>query len=306
MTAPPEDDDETTESTRQKRRWPWQKKRSRKTESASLKPATAQEKADTPQPVTPAPPPKKKEPRRTSADATTGKASRRRTSLFTRSKRFQKICDAAFELTDLDGNGTVDEKEFYAGLLLIHLKLGMYAGPAACKPLDRARCEAMFRMFDVDDSGHLSKDEFRQVMMVLFGNVFLRVLVQWAMTIMIVPYVARRILEGIYLLAERVVIVITHLDEYSSIADYIEVSLENAWAFLLRCIPAPVLRICSGIGNLLEKVPDSAWNALPLALISVVLSIVVVPIIIFRIDDAFQYVADYRAASVEKDSKKNR
>ena len=59
-------------------------------------------------------------------------------------------------------------------------------------------------------------------------------------------------------------------------------------------------------GNLLEKVLALAWNAVPLSLISVVLRIVVIPIIIFRIDDAFQYDADYRAASVEKNSEKER
>ena len=51
----------------------------------------------------------------------------------TRTKFFQDMCDSAFNLIDADGSGEVDEKELYSGLLLIHLKLGTYAGPAACR-----------------------------------------------------------------------------------------------------------------------------------------------------------------------------
>jgi hypothetical protein len=50
-----------------------------------------------------------------------------------RTKFFKGMIANAFELVDQDGSGTIDEKELYSGLLLIHLKLGTYAGPAACK-----------------------------------------------------------------------------------------------------------------------------------------------------------------------------
>lgn len=54
-------------------------------------------------------------------------------SWLARRKFFVKMADQAFELVDADGSGDVDEKELYSGLLLIHLKLGCYAGPAACR-----------------------------------------------------------------------------------------------------------------------------------------------------------------------------
>lgn len=46
---------------------------------------------------------------------------------------FKNMIESAFQTVDADGSGEVDEKELYSGLLLIHLKLGAYAGPAACK-----------------------------------------------------------------------------------------------------------------------------------------------------------------------------
>lgn len=103
----------------------------------------------------------------------------------TRSKRFRKMCDSAFAGVDADGSNSIDEKELYSGLLLIHLKLGTYAGPAACRPLGRERCHAIFVKMDADESGHLDKDEFQKVMSVLFGNVVLRVIAQWSLTLMV-------------------------------------------------------------------------------------------------------------------------
>ena len=47
--------------------------------------------------------------------------------------RFTAFCDTVFDLVDTNGDNTVDETELYAGLLLMHLKLGSFLGPAACR-----------------------------------------------------------------------------------------------------------------------------------------------------------------------------
>jgi hypothetical protein len=187
--------------------------------------------------------------------------------------------------------------ELYSGLLLIHLKLGMYAGPAACKPLQRERCHAVFVKMDLDQSGSLDKDEFRQVMMVLFGNVIFRVLVQWAMTLVFVPLVAKNILSGIYQGTERVFEIVTNLDEHSRVADVIEDSIKFSNEVFLNRLPSWMLLAFVGFGDWLDMVPDSVWSALPLTIISTTLGIVVVPWIIFKIDDFFQWIADHSTAS---------
>lgn len=71
-------------------------------------------------------PPKK------SVDQRLGEENKKR-SFLCRTKFFKDMSTSAFDLVDVDGSGTVDEKELYSGLLLIHLKLGTYAGPAACR-----------------------------------------------------------------------------------------------------------------------------------------------------------------------------
>ena len=108
-------------------------------------------------------------------------------NIWTRSKNFKKLTDWAFKTIDADGSGQVDKKELYTGLLMIHLKLATYAGPAACRPATREYCEKIFDQMDVDKSGELDREEFTEVMQIVCAQVFTRVTIQWTMTLMIVP-----------------------------------------------------------------------------------------------------------------------
>jgi hypothetical protein len=173
----------------------------------------------------------------------------------------------------------------------------MYAGPAACRPLDRERVAAVFKRFDTDHSGHLDHHEFRQVMLVLFSNVVLRVLVQWSMTILIVPLVAKIILDAIYAAIEMIYLIVVNLDEYSSVANSIELAVEGAWAWMLLQTPPSVLEVFDQGGDLWAKVPDAVWNSIPLTLLSTLLGVLVVPNLIFRVDEFFQYLAARNSTS---------
>ena len=216
-------------------------------------------------------------------------------SWFCRTAYFEKLCNAAFDLVDNDGSGTVDDKELYSGLLLIHLKLGTYAGPAACRPLSRERCQAVFRKMDADHSGSLDREEFRHVMVVLFSNVLFRVAVQWSMTLMIVPVVARALLDGfVYAVAAAMNWIATR-DEHHVWADKLELALEWVWAKAVALSPDIVVRSVSGLYGYLALVPEAVWQALPLTILSTVLGILVVPWCIFQVDDFFQAIADRRA-----------
>jgi hypothetical protein len=53
-------------------------------------------------------------------------------NVLTRSKPFRKLATWAFSVCDSDKTGEVGKTELYCGLLLVHLNLAKYAGPAAC------------------------------------------------------------------------------------------------------------------------------------------------------------------------------
>lgn len=127
--------------------------------------------------------------------------------------------------------------------------------------------------------------------MLLFSNVLIRVLVQWSMTLMIVPLIAQRVLDQIYATIDWGYETVTTMDEYSQIANQTELTVESIRDQILSYIPDAVKDSYVYVDELIEKVPESVWNSIPLTLLSTILSITVVPWLIFRIDDFFQFLA---------------
>ena len=228
---------------------------------------------------------------------------------------FQNMIHSAFQLVDQDNSNDIDEKELYSGLLLIHLKLGTYAGPAACKPISREKCHSVFVKMDVDNSGRLDRDEFENVIMVLFGNVLTRVLLQYVCTLLLVPLIAQYILRGIIGSIYYAYETITTLDEHSAVADNIEVTLETIWSEVCEyvnsilfypiamssiwddihnIIPDIVWTYTDKIVDIISSIPNSVWEGIPITLISTILSIMLVPWSLMKVDDIFQSIAAAR------------
>jgi hypothetical protein len=199
------------------------------------------------------------------------------------------MLESAFQMVDADGSGEVDEQELYSGLLLIHLKLGVSLGPAACKPISREQCKKMFHKVDVDGSGTLSKEEFDAVMVVLFGNALLRVAFQYTCTIVLVPLLAQQILTvvtmmitNIYRYASSTVTDNTQVDEFGG----------AVWEKFVSLTPTALDNVVVTIYHYVQKVPPSVWNALPLTLTSTLLSMMLIPWSLMKIDDYFQSLAE--------------
>lgn len=226
-------------------------------------------------------------------------------NFLTRTQMFHDLLDWAFDQVDADGSGEVDEQELYSGLLLIHLKLGQYAGPAACKPISRDQTTILFAKFDVDGNGTLSKDEFDAVMVVLFGNALLRVAFQYGCTIVLVPLLAQQVLSVLLWSGSKVVttllVMTTTLDEQTG-GNLLGVDVEDAWERAWETTKALVLSktpprfVDSAMSNLyhnyLCKIPPSVWNSIPLTLLSTILSLMLIPWSLMKIDDFFQSLAD--------------
>ena len=149
---------------------------------------------------------------------------------------------------------------------------------------------------DKDKSGGLDKDEFEHVMMVLFGNVLLRVIFQYSCTLMIVPLVAQLMLRGLTRLLTAMVTVIQNLDQQSSMANTVELFLERLWetatSGLGRVTPMMLQRLGSHVAGWGQSIPSSVWAALPLTLLSTILGLMIVPWSLMKIDDWFQTLAD--------------
>jgi len=149
---------------------------------------------------------------------------------------------------------------------------------------------------DTDQSGYLDREEFEAVMMVLFGNVMMRVAIQYSFTLLVVPMIAQILLDVIMQIVNHAYTIITTLDEKYELFNRIESSLEHILKstidFWKTLIPLPVTRGLGSVQELLELIPESVWNTIPLTLLSTVLCLVLVPWALFKIDEFFQGLAD--------------
>ena len=85
-------------------------------------------------------------------------------NFITRTDAFKKLCNHVFKICDSKGSGTINATELYAGVLLVHLNLAKYAGPAACYPAPRPIVDQLFSACDDDNSGKVDGKEFEDIM----------------------------------------------------------------------------------------------------------------------------------------------
>lgn len=219
-----------------------------------------------------------------------------RASWFSRTHYFKEMSNWAFDVVDLDGSGFVDEKELYSGLLLIHLKLGSYAGPAACRPVARERVHDLFLKRDVDNSGTLDREEFGEMIAVLCGNVFTRVFAQWSLTLIIVPMVAKLLLDGVVSLVSFCWDALTTLEGYDAIESAVLTQYNQIGGWFYEKSPDFLMKAGSTFASrtygILDMIPDSVWSTVPVTLVSCILGCLAVPYIIFKIDDFFQAIGE--------------
>jgi hypothetical protein len=113
----------------------------------------------------------------------------------TRSKAFQTLVKKTFEQVDTAKNDEVDKNELYAGLLMVHLKLAKFCGPAACYPPSKEACDKLFDAADADQSGGISCEEFSRILGVLCAQIMFRMLVYYLVLILFVPFLSSRVVD---------------------------------------------------------------------------------------------------------------
>uniref|UniRef100_A0A7S1PPT2 EF-hand domain-containing protein n=1 Tax=Alexandrium catenella TaxID=2925 RepID=A0A7S1PPT2_ALECA len=87
---------------------------------------------------------------------------------------------SAFTAVDIDGSGTIDDKELYAGVLVLYLKL---KGVVKVKPPSHTMVLELMAASDIDRSGELDLREFQAVMRPLSEQLLARALLQVAVTL---------------------------------------------------------------------------------------------------------------------------
>jgi len=213
------------------------------------------------------------------------------------SRHFQKLVQYTFQTIDTDQSGSIDKKELYSGLLMIHLKLATYAGPAACKPVTKECVEEVFDLLDWDNSGTLDRNEFEVAMTMLTSQILMRVALQLGMTLMLVPILAQYALH-VFGICVRIG---KHMDRAGHVSQTANHFCSNAVEFL---IPGGLKIVFLKAGEKINMlIPDSTYQALPQTIISCILGMLLVPWLLYKIDEHFNFLARHWATKNRKEKK---
>ena len=118
----------------------------------------------------------------------TSRRKRRHWATWTRSQALRHLSQWAFEVCDADQSGKIDEKAFYAGLLLVHLNLAKYVGVASCFPPNRTQVAELFELADQDQTGLLNKQEFSDAVAVCCARITSRIFIYYTIILMAIPF----------------------------------------------------------------------------------------------------------------------
>jgi len=233
------------------------------------------------------------------------KKSSSRLSWFTKTSYFQKAIDSSFDTIDTDKSGDVTLEELYAGLLLIHLKLAVYAGAPACRPASKEYVTEIFHLLDTDDSGTLTKEEFGTVMKILYSQVFTRIMIQWGLTLMIVPIISQYIIKYttlLYFIAHE------FWKDIDDELDPLQRFLWNLWgAFTLHVMPSWLDRVLACIATAFQKVPKGIWKSMPYTFLTLAQTSVALPYALNKVEEFFRRVAhkDVVGKKMEEEDKRS-
>mmetsp|Transcript_1332 Transcript_1332/g.2014 ORF Transcript_1332/g.2014 Transcript_1332/m.2014 type:complete len:215 (-) Transcript_1332:905-1549(-) len=194
-------------------------------------------------------------------------ALRKSTSNFvTKSNAFKNLCKKVFKGCDRDNTGSINEDELYTAVLMVHLTLAKYAGPAACYPASRETVHNLFVASDDDNSGGIDLQEFEAIMVITAASISSRILSYYTLVILLVPYLAARIIDFFELLR-------------------VDDGLLKIDAFWDAHAP-------SWMQWFVDIVPDSLWLALPEQIISLIFFFFVIPKIFDKIDQSSTKAAE--------------
>lgn len=186
-----------------------------------------------------------------------------------KSKVFQKLVKWAFNKVDQNNSGAIEPNQLYSGLLLVHLRLATFLGPAACKPATKEYVDEIFILLDKDKNGVLDVEEFSYVVALLLPQIISRVIMLMVLTILLLPFLAKYILDSFNFLGR-----VTYFSMPSSVSE------------------------------ILKKLPPKVVAKLPKKITVALLKKVALPITLLKVDAYFNRLAAQEEKTEEE--KKNK
>jgi hypothetical protein len=215
-------------------------------------------------------------------------------NFLTRTKFFQNLVSYTFDIIDSDKSGSIDKKELYTGLIMIHLKLAAYAGPAACRPASKEYVDNMFDTLDQDRNGTLDKEEFTILMTILCSQILSRVILQISMTVVVVPIMSQYLIDFMKDVYGWICLGLAKIDD-------VEVMSEYAMKLFMRCweeFTPPIIQ--NFLATCYENLSEGLMDGMPLTLMSCLLGCMLVPWLIYKSDEFYNNLASRKSSALNK------
>jgi len=251
-------------------------------------------------------------------------------------KIFRKFSNYVFSEIDIDKSGGVDVEELYTGLLLFHLYLSSYLGPAAAKPASRKKVQQVFHMMDVERNGQLDQDEFALALAILSSHLISRIVSILCLTIFLVPILTQHIVEYLSIIRSFVGSlgimnqILSYFSDSSSLADgsnevakdilsscaenifgsrniflFLFFIVESFITYLMyqyfgfsKTLPYVLTKLALVKNYFFTAIPVSTITAAPRTIVSLTLAYVIIPKVVISLDKKFDVIA--RRVSVKK------
>ena len=143
----------------------------------------------------------------------------------------------------------------------------------------------MFHKLDTDNSGTLDREEFVTVMTILYSQVFTRIVIQWTLTLMIVPVTTKYILNYATLFLFAVHNFWKDIDDD---LDPLQRLLWKVWDIFLYYSPEKLDQVGLIAWMIISKIP---WKSMPPIILTVGQVSVALPYVLNHVEDFFRRAA---------------
>jgi hypothetical protein len=162
----------------------------------------------------------------------------------------------------------------------------------------------MFERFDGNSNGGLDRGEFRRIMTVLFGNIFARVVVQYALTILIVPLIAKSFLDFWTWDSQGWWDYWTKPKALRRMGE--EFTMDYFVDWRVTSFPSPRRTFVTRMVRFFRIGSDAFWETFPLTFTTVILGLIIAPTILYYLDDFFVFAVDWKENREKNQSSKKR
>ena len=153
------------------------------------------------------------------------------------------------------------------------------------QPASKKYVSEVFHIVDTDNSGTLDRKEFAIVMQILYSQVFTRIIIQWTLTLILVPITTKYILQFTTLF---LVVVHEFWKDIDDDLDPLQRLLWKLWAIWLHYSPEALDQVGAICWLVFCKIP---WKSMPPVLLTLAQTSVALPWALNHVEDFFRRAA---------------